>query len=99
MRQLLRTAITSGSVISRALAKQTEEDALESHLTGSQSWLALNPMADARALFAAGERHHRNSTAYLDAKRCYEPALHALAVAQDLATKASHALWLAIPLS
>ena len=100
MRQFLRTAVASASVILPVLAKRTEEDALESHLTGSQPWLASNPMAnaDARGL-AAAKRHHRNSAAYLDAKSRYDTALHALAVAEDRATKAAHALWLAIPLS
>ena len=106
MWQFLRTAVASASVILPVLAKRTEEDALESHLTGSQPWLASNPMAnaDARGFLAADERHHRKSAkrrydTYLDAKRRYDTALHALAVAEDRAMKASHALWLAIPLS
>ena len=100
MWQLLRTAVARAGVMSRALKKKMEEEALESHLTGSQPWLASNPMAnaDARGL-AAAKRHHRNSAAYLDAKSRYDTALHALAVAEDRATKAAHALWLAIPLS
>ena len=100
MRQILRTAVASDRVSLRALAKKMEEDSQESHLIGSQPWLASNPMAnaDTRALLAA-ERKHRSIAAYLDAKSRYDTALHALAVAEDRATKAAHALWLAIPLS
>ena len=99
MRQILWTAVASDRVILRALAKNME-DSQESHLIGSQPWLASNPMAnaDARALLAA-ERKHRSIAAYLDAKSRYDTALHALAVAEDRATKAAHALWLAIHLS